>query len=69
MRRIFTTAIFCVGLTSCGAQHKDGTCKDYKPAISCPAGSTYECQTSTDGCRQCGCVANDRFDKPAPGYD
>lgn len=64
------TLILCGALllAACGAQNKDGTCKDYKPAMSCPAGFDYVCQTTDGGCQQCSCVQKEGFPE-APGYD
>lgn len=65
MKRAFLIAVL---LTGCGTTHKDGTCKDYTPAMSCPAGFDYVCETNEDGCKRCTCVQNKNFPE-APGYD
>lgn len=52
---------------SCGATNKDGTCKDYTPAMSCPAGYDYTCETNKDGCKVCSCVRNE--DVPAAPFE
>lgn len=62
------TLIIALSLAACGAQNKDGTCKDYTPSMSCPTGHDYVCETSKDGCRQCTCVPNQNIPE-APGFD
>lgn len=31
-------------------------CEDYKPLAACSVEFEYVCQTTEDGCEQCGCV-------------
>ena len=67
MRHV-TFFVVCALLAACGVTTKEGTCKDYVPAASCPADHSYECQTTKQGCKQCTCVRNKNHPE-VPGYD
>ena len=53
---VVSAAVFGSG---CGVRDNSGKCKDYEPLqfFECPEGTKYLCDTTEDGCRQCGCVA------------
>lgn len=38
------------------ASTQSAPCKDYKPLPICSPGFEVKCQTTRDGCEQCGCV-------------
>lgn len=50
-------------LGGCGNKTHSGACKDYRPLDYCDDGYVYECETTDDGCRQCGCVPVDDADR------
>lgn len=42
--------------SGCGTTGKAGECKSYRPLSMCSPGFEEKCQTTRDGCEQCGCV-------------
>lgn len=55
----FTVAMLGLG---CGARTKSGACKDYRPIDFCHDEYVYVCDTTGDGCKQCGCVPSEDAD-------
>lgn len=43
-------------LGGCGTTSQKGECKSYRPISMCSPGFEEKCQTTRDGCEQCGCV-------------
>ncbi len=57
MKLSFLLFVFVSLMTSgCATRPADGKCKEYKPLPLCSPGFHEECQTTRDGCEQCGCV-------------
>jgi hypothetical protein len=42
-------------VSGCATRPADGSCKEYKPIPMCSPGFVEKCQTTRDGCEQCGC--------------
>lgn len=53
---LLALGVATAGLAGCGNRTHSGACKDYQPLDNCDDGYVYECETTDDGCRQCGCV-------------
>lgn len=53
--QLLALALLVLGSWGCGTTQA-GQCKDYTPIDMCSEGYRYECETTDEGCEQCGCV-------------
>ncbi|HRE90384.1 MAG TPA: hypothetical protein PK095_14725 [Myxococcota bacterium] len=57
MKTWFALLVSALSLSSgCATTGKSGECKTYRPVSMCSPGFEEKCQTTRDGCEQCGCV-------------
>jgi hypothetical protein len=57
MKTWFTLALLAHSLMSaCASTPKAEKCENYRPLPLCSPGFEVRCQTTRDGCEQCGCV-------------
>lgn len=50
---LLAMALLSVG---CASTQNAGQCKNYKPLGICSPGFEVKCETTRDGCEQCGCA-------------
>lgn len=48
--------LLLAGASCASTRNAAGECKEYKPLAACSLEFKYVCETTEDGCEQCGCV-------------